>query len=265
MIIMDSLLHRFAQDILAATPTQIGSDPTLGGRLVLEREGAITVAYAPFEYVNPAARVVLVGITPGRQQAIEALLAARSLLAAGQDNAAVAKGAKETASFAGTMRASLVRMLDHIGLHQWLEIPSCGDLFGAKAGLVHYTSALRYPVYLNGQNYSGNPEMTSHPLLRRYVRECLAAEVQQLPDAVWIPLGPRPASALKMLARDRLINPARILDGVPHPSGANAERISYFLGQKLRCDLSNKTNSTVIDAARERLIGAIESLCFPRA
>ncbi|CAB4824516.1 unannotated protein [freshwater metagenome] len=69
-----------------------------------------------------------------------------------------------------------------------------------------------------------------------------------LPNAVWVPLGPAPASALAMLSRDG------VLDGLPHPSGANGERIAYFLGRKERQYLSAKTNAAKLDAAREGLI-----------
>jgi hypothetical protein len=46
---------------------------------------------------------------------------------------------------------------------------------------------------------------------------------------------------------------ARILAGFPHPSGANSERIAYFLGRKPREMLSAKTNAAALDAARARL------------
>jgi hypothetical protein len=37
----------------------------------------LDIAYAPFDYVNAAADIVIVGITPGRQQMREALLEAK--------------------------------------------------------------------------------------------------------------------------------------------------------------------------------------------
>lgn len=40
---------------------------------------------------------------------------------------------------------------------------------------------------------------------------------------------------------------------IPHPSGANAERIAYLLGQKPRDRLSAKTDPTRLDAARASL------------
>jgi len=45
---------------------------------MIAHDGEITVTYAPLEYVNEQARIVLVGITPRRQQAVNALLEAPS-------------------------------------------------------------------------------------------------------------------------------------------------------------------------------------------
>lgn len=251
---MKNLLSRFSNVIVEASIAQISADPTLAGKLVLDQDGPLTVTYAPFDYVNTNARVVLVGITPGRQQAVKALLEARRGLVAKNELAAVSKSAKETASFSGSMRTSLIDMLDHIHLSRWLGIGSCGELFSARADLVHYTSALRYPVYLNGLNYSGTPAMVSTPLLRRQIFDFLTEEARMLPNAVWVPLGPAPASALAMLSRDGVLDADRVLDGLPHPSGANGERIAYFLGRKERQYLSAKTNAAKLDAAREGLI-----------
>ena len=45
-----------------------------------------------------------------------------------------------------------------------------------------------------------------------------------------------------------------------HPSGANAERIAYFLGKKSRSALSVKTNADKLDQAREAMIGKVSAL-----
>ena len=46
--------------------------------LLLARESSLSVYYAPFEWVNPEAKVILVGITPGKTQATNALAAAKA-------------------------------------------------------------------------------------------------------------------------------------------------------------------------------------------
>lgn len=66
-------------------------------------------------------------------------------------------------------------------------------------------------------------------------------------------LGDKVAAALRFAAEQGCLDRSRILDGMPHPSGANAERIAYFMGKKNRDSLSVKTNPIKLDEAREAL------------
>jgi hypothetical protein len=251
------LFRRFRPTILAASETEIRSDPTLAGRLVMARTGSMEIAYAPFDHVNVGARVVIVGVTPGAQQASNALLAARAAARAGRDDQEALAEAKVFASFSGAMRSNLVAMLDYIGLSAKIGVRSCGTLWTSDNGLAHFTSALRYPVFVGGHNYSGAPAMTRTPMLRGALHEYLAAEANALPAAVWIPLGPAATEGVREVVRMGKLDPARVLEGLPHPSGANAERIAYFLGRKMREMLSVKTSASTIDAARERLMAQV--------
>lgn len=243
-------------DIIKAAPGQTLLD---GEALLLARSGALAVHYAPFDHIERDARLVCVGITPGREQADNALDAYRQALRAGKPIAEALRHAKLVASFSGPMRSNIVRMLDLLGIHGALGAVNSAALF-APGGRVHFTSALRYPVFVNGKNYSGTPNMLRTPLLRDMVETFLAEEVRALPDALWLPLGPKPAAALRHLAGRGLLSANRILQGMPHPSGANAERIAYFLGLKAKGDLSPKTRPVVIDAAREVLLAQIGRL-----
>jgi hypothetical protein len=229
-------------------------------RLVLASEGVIDVCYAPFDHINERAKIVLVGITPGRQQMMNAFREAQRQLRAGRTLTESSAAAKGVASFSGPMRANLVAMLNYFGLHEKLGIPSCGSLFGQHADLVHYTSALRYPVFVNGQNYSGQPSMTRTPLLQKFLLDCFATEFRALPMAAFVPLGPKVAEALRFVAAKCDLD--RILDGLPHPSGANAERVKYMIEQKPRYMLSSQTPAGPIDEARERLKAKISRLKF---
>jgi hypothetical protein len=274
-----NLLAQFAPLLTSVTEAEIRTDSTLSGRLTLSHDGALTINWTPFDHINTSARIVLVGITPGRQQAVNALAEARRQLLKGADLAMTAAAAKSTASFSGAMRGNLVSQLDHVGINRFLGIQTCASLFGVDysatiwmrsfqpdcraavdANLVHYTSALRHPVFVGGENYSGQPSMTKHRLLRDYLRRHLGAEARALPGALWIPLGPRPAEALLSLAEADELERNRILDGLQHPSGANAERIAYFLGRKAKAALSVKTNPLTIDVARESLLRRLATL-----
>jgi hypothetical protein len=151
-------------------------------------------------------------------------------------------------------------MLDHIGLQGALGLHSCADLFQSSGELVHFTSALHYPVLVNGANYSGTPDFLHVKTLRDWLDRTLAEDARRLSRPLWIPLGPKPARALRYLADRDLIDPIKILDGLPHPSGANAERIAYFLGRKERALLSTKTSAQAIEAARDKLREQIRTL-----
>jgi len=91
---------------------------------------------------------------------------------------------------------------------------------------------------------------------------CLADEARRLSKAVWLPLGPQPARALDYLCSRGLLDRKQVLVGLPHPSGANAERVAYFTGRKTREALSSKTNPVTLDAARIKLRGQVADLCL---
>lgn len=113
--------------------------------------------YAPFEHVNARARLVIVGITPGLQQAANALSAYQSARRRDEAHEVALASAKVFASFSGPMRANLIALLDGIGVASLLGLDSCARLFADRADLVHFTSALRFPVTLGGKNYGGTP------------------------------------------------------------------------------------------------------------
>ncbi|WP_159351043.1 hypothetical protein [Roseomonas harenae] len=251
-----NLVTRFAPAITAHR-----GGPFLAGdtrsALSLHDDGRLSVVWAPFDHIAAEARLVVVGITPGAQQAENAFQAFRAALQAGMSPAEASRQAKLTGAFSGPMREQLIAMLDHVGAHRLLGVESCAGLFAPGRGLVHLTSALRHPVFVDGANYNGTPDMLRTPALRRMVETHLAEEARALSHALWLPLGPKPAAALQHLARLGLLHPERILGGLPHPSGANRERVNFFLGRKARETLSAKTRPDVIDAARERLCAQI--------
>lgn len=223
-------------------------------------EKRLDVAYAPFDYINPEAKVVIVGITPGRQQMANALSECRRQLRSGATVERALAAAKVHASFSGSMRANLVSMLDDIGVARLLDLPTTAELWSTRASLAHFTSALRYPVFVNGKNYSGSPSMLRVPFLKNQLETWFGEEMSRLPNALFVPLGPKVGEALAYLAPRIGISDDQVLTGLPHPSGASGERIAYFLGRKPRERLSVKTNAARLDAARSELVAKIEKL-----
>lgn len=229
--------------------------------LLLSENGRYATYYAPFEFVNESAKVVICGITPGIQQATIAIKAAKDGLEQGLPAEEVLKQAKHSASFAGAMRRNLAEMMDFIGLQHWLSVDTCGELFQTRQDLVHFTSALRNPVLDQGQNFSGGRTMISNSYLWDQIQTGLVAEIRSLPeDCVFIPLGQGVDAVFEKLASEGVIERNRVLSGLPHASGANAERIAYFCQRKERDKLSDKTNADKLDAAREGLVAQIALL-----
>lgn len=190
-------------------------------------------AWAPFDHINHDARIMIVGITPGREQMRSALHRYRLERQAGADHATAGEIAKKTASFSGPMRATLVRCLDEIGLQTYLGISTSADLWTGAASLAHFSSALRWPIFVDGKNYTGtSPAATNCPELMALIDRVLVTEIMALrPDCLIAPLG---NAALEMVqAALRQIEGfdwQRLLAGLPHPSGGNRDVSSQFLG-----------------------------------
>jgi hypothetical protein len=191
---------------------------------------------------------------------LNALRELRRQLDAGASEAVALRAAKLTGAFSGAMRPNLVALMDAIGLHGWLGIRSCSDLFGLSSELVQTASVLRNPVFLKGDNYNGTPSMTCHKLLQAQMLEGFGRDARELPRAVYLPLGDKVTEALYFLADRGILNRQQILDGLPHPSGANAERIAYFLGKKERSALSVKTNADKLDQMKSAILEKVGRL-----
>jgi len=257
---MTDLFPRFASAIRTADLAAIDRHTLIPAPFLLEQDGPYAVNYIPFEAVNRAARVVVVGLTPGFIQWRNGVAEAQRQLLAGATQAEVLLAAKRVGAFSGPLRPNLVALLDAIGLHGWLDVASCAALFDTRPDLLHSTSLLRHPVARHGINYSGTPAPVSQSFLRRQIELYFAHEAAVLQHAIFVPLGPAVADGLRWLASQGLLAPQRILDGLPHPSGANAERIAYFLGRKERSTLSSRTDPVRLDLARQELIRKVDLL-----
>jgi hypothetical protein len=228
--------------------------------LLMSRAGSLTIEYAPFDHIEHEAELVIVGLTPGRQQAANALETLSMELKKGTATRLALERAKRTASFSGPMRSNLLNMLDAIGVPALFGHQHAAEFFSDAKARVHFTSTLRYPVFVDGENYSGSPKPLSHPMLREMIDTHLVEEVEALPRAIWVPLGLHAEAALLHLSSSGHLDRAKILAGLPHPSGANAERIAYFLGRKARQDLSAKTNPDKLDRLRDELVDQVRRL-----
>jgi uracil-DNA glycosylase len=221
---IEKLSHRLPKDI----PLSLQDLPA---ELELFSDGRISIYYAPVGFVNPRAKVAIVGLTPGWQQARFAYQAAIDAIRNGTSPVEAHRMRKPWVAFAGSMRRNLIRMLDELRLHEHLDIRSTADLFGTSA--LHATSALRFPVFCRGRNYSGSsPKPTKHPELLEMIDRILAPELATVSRALIIPLGLAVSECLSRLCNHGQLQEARCLFGFPHPSGANGHRTRQFEAAK---------------------------------
>ena len=116
------------------------------------------------------------------------------------------------------MRTNLVQMLNQIAVGDRLGLDTCAELFGDASHRLHSMSALRYSVSFEGNNYRGSPRIRRSRLLTDIVNTNLPAELEQVPNALIVPLGRAVEEGLDVAGFGES---PRILKGFPHPSGTN--------------------------------------------
>lgn len=188
----------------------------LDERIVFEPTG--------FDYVNPKAEVVIVGITPGNSQLD------------GSRDGMSPREIKRKYAFAGSMRHWLVNMLDYIGINQLLNIGTCSSLWGDDFDKVEMTSLLKDATYEIKKD--GSKEMFRHASkiekskkLTRMLEDGFVKNCGKYENSVlFVACGPGVYDVLKKLQNEKKIE--GLVAGIAHPSGANLGRILCYMGQK---------------------------------
>lgn len=187
-------------------------------------EGKYWFKTTRFDYVNPKAKVIIVGITPGNSQLD------------GSREGMLPREIKRENAFAGKMRPNLVNMLDYIGVNSLLNIESCKSLWDEDFDKVDMTSLLVDATYKIKKD--GTEEMFRHAeriakseeLTKRledgFVKNCRKYENPLL----FVACGAGVYDVLKRLQEEKIINGKVV--AITHPSGANMKCIQCYLGKK---------------------------------
>ena len=197
---------------------------------LIDKENNIEVYYAPHnEYINPKAKILIIGITPGFIQMNTAIVTARKELEKNNNIEDIQYKCKVEGRFSGSLRKNIISMLDEIKLNKALNIYSCSELFDNKDYLMHTVSLIPYPVFVKKQNYTGHtPKLLKSDFLMKYIYNNFINEIHELnnfEDILLIPLGKAVEEVLCRLKDEGFIKENQILRGFPHPSGANVNRL----------------------------------------
>ena len=192
------------------------------------------IYYAPHnEIINNKAKIFIVGITPGWTQTSIAYKTAHDGLINNLMPNLIQQNCKRNSRFAGSMRKNLIEMLDELSLNNKLHIDSCSELFEDKDYLLHTTSIIPYPVFINNKNYTGsNPKIMDNEVLYSFVKKYFYNEMKKLSEALIIPLGKAVEEVLEQMIKENLMKEEQCLLGFPHPSGANGHRKNQFKKNK---------------------------------
>lgn len=227
-IIFDSKLTYYLPKIAELKKqTSLERQDLLQDEFLLEEEKALRMYYAPHnEMIHTAAKVMIVGITPGWHQMKTAYLSVMKSFQNNEQKIAILRHAKIAAGFSGQMRVNLYEMLDEIGLANIFGWRSSAQLFTINRDLLHTTSLIRYPVFLNGTNYTGHtPPIRKSKLLSHYAYTIFPQELNQMSSTTLvIPLGKAVEQAIQFMIKEGKLQGHTFLFGFPHPSGANGHR-----------------------------------------
>lgn len=175
-----------------------------------------------FDYVNPKAEVVIVGITPGNSQL------------KGERKELDKKEIKREYAFRGTVRGNLVRMLDYIGVNNLLGINSCKSLWEEDFDRVEMTSLLKDATYVKGKNgrtmFKDAEKIEKSKALTEMFENGFVKDCEQYKKArLFVACGQGVYDELMKL-KERGVITAPVV-AIAHPSGNNGVRVLYYMGQ----------------------------------
>jgi len=191
---------------------------------LVNKDGNIEIYYAPFDYINSKAKIVIVGITPGLQQMTQSFQVIK-------DGKSL-KEVKDLSSFKGSMRTTLIKYMDELKINKILKIKSCESLFNLDSKYLHTTSLVKYPVFDKGKNYSG-ANILKKKILLDFIEKNFLEELKTLKKSIIVPLGNTVSSTIEYLNSKYNLKLECFLKGFPHPSGANARKNIQFKENKI--------------------------------
>ena len=198
---------------------KINKSTIINSKFLINAENNIKIYYAPFDYINPKAKIMIVGITPGfqqMQQSFQVINDGKSL-----------KEVKDLSSFKGSMRTTLIKYLDELKVNKTIKIKSCESLFDKDSKYLHTTSLVKYPVFDKGKNYAG-ANILKKKILLDFIEKNFLQELKTLKKSIIIPIGNTVSSTIEYLNNKYDLKLRCFLKGFPHQSGANARKNIQF-------------------------------------
>ncbi|SOE66704.1 hypothetical protein SAMN05446635_2909 [Burkholderia sp. OK233] len=222
-----------------------GVQALVSSPVIVDEDTRHQVQYVPFEYINPVAKLVIVGITPGNTQIGGTLATFAKLLREGAAREDILRTVKRLNSFGGnSMRPNLLKMLRHFKFEHLLGIDDVIDLWGKSDALFQATSVVPNAAFKWGTKRGvkgwwmfagGFDEVLKSRIYRQQFEEVFLPSVRRMnTHALYVGLGPTPHAALQHCVDAGLIRQDQFLGSFPHPSTSAGDQVPFFLREKTR-------------------------------
>ena len=235
---MSAMITSLGHDFFKHLTSRKDNAPTIEALLLWrDSKKGLSCFYAPFDHVNYDAKIVIVGITPGRTQMNRALNTLQDGIVNNNTIDQTLKNVKQQASLSGSMRPRIIEILNKLGYAKALNIDCTSSLWSESNHLVHFCSLLKYPVFIHNKDYCGQPALFNSTELTQLVYQEFVHDLSTIsPEATLVPLGEMVANVITKLRNKGLIKQhvktfQNKVIAPPHPSGANAESISLLLSE----------------------------------
>lgn len=189
-----------------------------------------------FDYVNKDAEVMILGITPGPNQAVDVEDAKRLSK----------KELKRKYAFSGTlMRKNLIDELNYILLNEFLKIKDCKSLWEDDFSRVEMTSLLKNAVYENNESktpFNETQKINNNEQLKNEFENGFKNDCKKYKNLrIIIALGKKIKIIIDELQEEGIIDKSVKILSIPHPSGGNNGQVSYFLERSSNERYNNDT------------------------
>lgn len=235
------------------------------GRTCLAADGRYELVYVPFHHVNRAARLAIVGITPGTTQIARSYDSVQQSLRAGLAEEETLVRAKAAAAFGGQMRQNLYRMLDHLRIPTLFGAARAADLWGNNAAILECTSVVPHAAFRAGKMFAGSfDEILGSSMLRFCFEDAFVPSLKMTgPETLFVALGPTPLAALNWCVAKGHLRPEQVLGALAHPSKGSGSQVDVYLGARAADDLHEndpvRRRAPWLQAAAARMRAAVEA------
>lgn len=222
------LLDGYRDIISRKGESAVRSEETL-----LASDGRDELYYIPFEWTNPQAKLVVVGITPGPNQMELAYRTASSKIKVGLDDEGILKAAKAHGAFgSATMRPNLIKMMNHFGFADLFDVEDVADFWDRRSDVFLGTSVIPHAAFRNGKPFAGSfDDVMKSKIFSECFHVDFVPSLKDIPgDARFVALGETPLRALSWCVRYGKLKEEQVLGAFAHPSTNGGSAVDAYLG-----------------------------------